>query len=172
MSSIFHLVYRSHAVATLTDEDISRILKTARDHNLATNLTGLLIFRQRGFMQLLEGAERNVRDLYAKICVDDRHQRVQLMFEAKSEYRIFDKWDMAYLSGALDPSSADTLFDLFESVVAKNTSEKSLILPVLRNFSKSHPALSACLPSDQGIQRSDPSGLAVDIGPQGPHSTG
>lgn len=70
---IFHLVYTSFAIKPFNNEMIEDLLRRAIQINLEIGVTGLLVYRQESFMQLLEGNRENVLKIYSKICLDERH---------------------------------------------------------------------------------------------------
>jgi hypothetical protein len=54
----------------------------------------MLLYTDGSFLQALEGDEAVVRDLYATIAGDDRHQQVTLIIEFPVETRSFSDWSM------------------------------------------------------------------------------
>ena len=49
------------------------ILAVSRANNVLLGITGFLIYIDSGFLQILEGDKRAVRELYMHICNDRRH---------------------------------------------------------------------------------------------------
>ncbi len=131
---IFHLVYRSHAVPDLSNQSVQEILATAREHNAKHAITGLLIYRQNSFLQLLEGSESDVNTLMQNIFKDPRHQSVSVLVTTKSELRLFEKWSMAFVDAQKDSHETQSLFELFDTVIQNNTKDKNVILPLLNRF--------------------------------------
>jgi len=93
---MFELIYRSIADESFSQTDTSNILNTARLFNEENNITGCLIFYDGEFIQILEGNQKLVQDLYANIEKDKRHNNVMLIAEGEKEERIFDNWSMAF----------------------------------------------------------------------------
>jgi hypothetical protein len=93
---MFELVYHSLAVENLKATDIQDILAVARDFNAKHEITGCLIYHNNRFIQLLEGDEKIVRELYASIEKDPRHTHVTLMATGKEVDRLFESWSMAF----------------------------------------------------------------------------
>ena len=67
---IFQLIYRSTAARQLTPNELIELLEQSRAKNARLNITGMLLFHGGCFMQLLEGNETDVRELYATIAAD------------------------------------------------------------------------------------------------------
>ncbi|UXR64734.1 BLUF domain-containing protein [Bdellovibrio bacteriovorus] len=141
MSGVFHLVYFSRAAEDLSYTDIREILEASRRNNTQLGITGLLIFRDGYFLQLLEGAENNVRDILSKIRDDDRNYSVRVMIETESVDRLFEGWSMAFYDGDISTNSTAHLVDLFEAVLEGGMNKKNLIMPILRKFRASAPDL-------------------------------
>ncbi len=116
---IYKLIYTSKAVPGTTDAVLEDILAAARRNNGDLDITGMLLFFDDHFIQLLEGQRNDVMKLYEKIKQDARHTDVDLMFEEYQEDRVFGDWRMAYvpldqenakrLCGNLDVTSVDQL---------------------------------------------------------------
>lgn len=91
----FQLLYFSRARGDLQHSDIADILKTARSTNSQLDITGLLLFERGHFLQLLEGPEAKVRDLYQRIAGDPRHTDATIIFTRSISDRDFANWSMA-----------------------------------------------------------------------------
>ncbi|MFM7429455.1 MAG: BLUF domain-containing protein [Flammeovirgaceae bacterium] len=89
----YHLVYISYAIPP---SDEAELLNQARNHNKKEEITGMLLHVNGKFIQVLEGDQRKVKQLYHRIENDERHKRVTLLLEGESANRIFDKWSMGF----------------------------------------------------------------------------
>lgn len=141
MSKIFHLVYISEAAEDISYTDIRDILDVSRRNNVQEAITGLLIFREGHFLQLLEGDEKSVRNVLGKILLDDRNYSLRVLIEAEGESRLFANWAMAFYDGDISPSSTEDLISLFDTCLDGSHSCRSLIMPMLRQFQASAPEL-------------------------------
>jgi len=135
MTKIFHLVYKSSANEGLDRSDISKIINKSQSNNNKTGVTGLLLYRQNTFIQLLEGEEMAVRETYNKILKDSRHSDVKVLIESKSSIRIAPQWSMNYVESISEEISVKTLFEVFEQLVHESPKDKNLIMPLLTKFS-------------------------------------
>ena len=71
MSDIFQIVYVSYATEEFLKDpmdNVDDIIQTAKELNAEKNITGLLLYRQGVFLQLLEG---NRDDVYSPIWTYD-----------------------------------------------------------------------------------------------------
>ena len=77
----FRLIYRSHSLidAAARRTGLGEIFTTARRRNRGLGVTGALMLSDDAFVQALEGDEAVVRDLYAAIARDPRHDDVSLV---------------------------------------------------------------------------------------------
>lgn len=94
--AVFSLTYASSAVRLFSDGDLEVLLRQSRDYNAKASITGMLLYKDGNFMQVLEGPERAVRDLYEKIRADPRHRGEVLLHEGDLRERRFPGWSMAY----------------------------------------------------------------------------
>jgi hypothetical protein len=62
--------------------------------NRENALTGVLIFTNGYFMQLLEGPKNNLLDTFKRISADKRHHDVELLSFEENVERIFPAWNM------------------------------------------------------------------------------
>jgi hypothetical protein len=60
------------------------------------DLTGLLLHKDDRFVQVLEGREQVVRQLFATIQQDARHQAINILFEGDIAQREFADWSMGF----------------------------------------------------------------------------
>ena len=70
---MFQLIYASHAKHAFDETELVSLLKASRTKNLKLNITGMLLYKDGIFMQLLEGDETEVRKLFSTIKHDNRH---------------------------------------------------------------------------------------------------
>jgi hypothetical protein len=94
--AIFTVVYVSTLEDSLGSAEIRSLLETSRSHNTARGISGMLVFRGRRVMQLLEGAEDDVRGLYSRILADPRHEDVVTVWTSVHEQRRFPDWSMGF----------------------------------------------------------------------------
>jgi hypothetical protein len=97
MSEVFHLIYASQATIEVTKDVLENILKVARENNSAKQVSGLLLYRLGHFVQLLEGAESEVKKIFEKIKKDSRHRNPIILAEFESQFRLFESWSMGQI---------------------------------------------------------------------------
>ncbi len=94
--SLIHLVYVSTETRKLSEADLRDILEISRRNNAQQNVTGMLLFRQGIFLQVLEGDANTVKALYEHIEQDDRHKNVTIISLEAIKVRTFSQWAMGF----------------------------------------------------------------------------
>ena len=59
-----YLIYMSSATQLMSNEELLELLKTCRENNEKKNLTGMLLYGEGAFVQVLEGEEETVEATY------------------------------------------------------------------------------------------------------------
>lgn len=90
------LIYVSSAVRPLSRDELVVLLVTCRENNARMGITGMLLYKEGNFMQVLEGEEPAVRALYEKIRTDPRHTGEILLWQGPLEGRQFGEWSMGF----------------------------------------------------------------------------
>lgn len=70
---MYTITYVSSASPKLEEQDIYDLFDFVKQFNNANRITGILIYSEGNFFQVLEGEEKQVRELYDKIEKDSRH---------------------------------------------------------------------------------------------------
>jgi hypothetical protein len=93
---VLSLMYASSATEPLSETALDALLARSRSNNALRDLTGMLLYKDGQFMQVLEGDEETVRDTYAAIARDPRHEDVRVLLDTEIDRRQFEDWSMAY----------------------------------------------------------------------------
>ena len=105
--ALFHLGYVSTEAIKFSDEALVALLGEARSANTDRDVTGLLLYREGSFYQVLEGSESAVMATFRDIEEDPRHKEVRVLFNGETDAREFADWQMGFLN--LDGVDMDTL---------------------------------------------------------------
>jgi hypothetical protein len=90
------LLYLSTASQWFGESDLRDLLAQTRTYNREHQVTGLLLYGQGHFMQLLEGERSVIVALYARILRDPRHHQVTTLVQQACSERCFPAWAMAF----------------------------------------------------------------------------
>lgn len=93
---VFQLIYSSSATQDFWPDDLFALVEKSRSKNSPREITGMLLFHEGKFLQLLEGPEPAVRDCFARIRRDPRHESVTVLMEGMSKERDFPEWTMGF----------------------------------------------------------------------------
>jgi hypothetical protein len=133
---IFQLMYVSTAAWPLDEREHAAILDISRIKNRRLGITGLLLYIDQAFLQILEGPEDAVKEIFGRIEHDPRHLGIRVLVQQHVDERLFGEWTMGFdrwTRGA--PRTAgvfEITVDAIENAIAP---EKAAALAVLlRNF--------------------------------------
>lgn len=99
---LIRLVYASTAQSGVDLNEFKRILLQAQTNNHRRDLTGMLAFNSKIFLQALEGSRDEINDLYARLMRDPRHKTVTLLGYKEIEERHWANWSMGFAAPNTD----------------------------------------------------------------------
>jgi hypothetical protein len=98
-------------------EDLSKICQKSKISNAINEITGVLFYHNRRFLQLIEGDEIRVHALMKKIRTDTRHKQIEVIIDLDTAQRGFASWNMDTFnlspSQQIDPELISKVTDLF-----------------------------------------------------------
>ncbi|STX81512.1 regulatory protein (GGDEF domain) [Legionella busanensis] len=94
MSALYQLLFKSQVKKPLTDQALTQLAKLCRFKNFTHQLSGLLVYSNEHFYQLLEGRLESLESVYQCILQDRRHQKVVLLAKEPIAERTFWRWHM------------------------------------------------------------------------------
>jgi hypothetical protein len=98
METLINLVYVSRAADSFRSREQRHSLKQrAVDYNTRHSITGVLVYSQGVFLQLLEGPESAVNALFGDICVDERHAAIKVLTRSHISVRRYADWSMGVI---------------------------------------------------------------------------
>lgn len=100
------------AVSSLTRDDLGDIAAHGQRHSRTQGLSGLLLYIEGDFLQVLEGPRSAVERLYEAIEADPRHQWVTRLATERILRRAFGDWSMGCCGAGLRAGEGDAFFVL------------------------------------------------------------
>lgn len=94
----YYLMYVSYATRPFSQNELKDLLETSRRNNQVRDVTGMLLYIDGKFLQVLEGPKEAVHQIFNVIKLDTRHKRVNVIIEGKLKKRNFDAWYMSFKS--------------------------------------------------------------------------
>ena len=113
--SVYQVLYHSRATKLPSESDLLALLDYSRHFNARHQITGLLLYSEGRYVQVLEGPEADVRALYSCIKADSRHEQVVTVLEGPSPERRFADWRMGF--GQLTVPLIDHVLDAVRNQV-------------------------------------------------------
>jgi hypothetical protein len=104
------LIYVSTISESTAQEALEDILKVARDKNTKNNLTGMLYFNRKHFLQCLEGSRTKINETYNKILKDNRHDNIVILDYCEIKEREFGDWSMGYVPSSNMTATINLMF--------------------------------------------------------------
>ena len=89
------IIYVSEKTDTSSDS-LTDIYDISQKNNLESGISGCLLIGSNSYLQLLEGPDSAVENLYSKIKMDSRHKKVKKLFEQHIEEKSFSSWSMKF----------------------------------------------------------------------------
>ena len=135
MSDLCQLIYVSAAKRPQTDAELIGLLNVSRARNKAAGLTGLMLYDQGCFLQVLEGEPARVGAMFAKIARDERHHRLSTLIDAPVDARSFGAWTMGFSNATPDLiRDVPGFSDFFRSLANPAPAHASFALRLVDGF--------------------------------------
>jgi hypothetical protein len=93
---VIQLAYVSSACTPFSQGELVDLLKQARAKNERLGVTGLLLYKDGNFLQVLEGESDIVHQLIRQIEADPRHRDTTVLLDEPVTARSFPDWSMGF----------------------------------------------------------------------------
>jgi hypothetical protein len=121
------LVYLSDAVRPMSSSDLDQILLDARAFNADAGVTGLLVYAQQRFLQVIEGPAPAVEGAFAQAAGSSKH-RLLRPTRASISQRRFPDWSMGFTEAAPSAVAEGILAPLISAGLLDHQEAASLLL--------------------------------------------
>lgn len=101
------LTYSSRATEPMSEDGLLELLAHVRAKNARLGVTGILLYVEPTFLQVLEGDREVVESLYGEIESDLRHTEPRVLLREEAIERAFGDWTMGLLR--IDPDKLDAI---------------------------------------------------------------
>ncbi|HET6150885.1 MAG TPA: BLUF domain-containing protein [Polyangia bacterium] len=95
--SCTEIIYASASRQPFSPRQLTELLAKARASNQALAVSGLLLYHQGSFLQVLEGEDSVLSALYERITKDPRHHRCMVVKRSTVMQRSFADWSMGFV---------------------------------------------------------------------------
>jgi Sensors of blue-light using FAD len=103
------ITYVSSATSRFNEATLLDLVDQCQQTNERLGITGILVYSDGTFMQVIEGADLVTMALYERIKRDARHRGITTVHQQTIEAREFQGWSMAYNILPAKPLRANSL---------------------------------------------------------------
>ena len=106
---MYTITYVSTASPDLNEEETKKLLVSAKKVNVSNGISGIFIYSDGNFFQIIEGEERTVKKLYKRIEQDNRHYNIIKLLDKSIEAFSFESYTSSFTI-ILDKSNIKELY--------------------------------------------------------------
>ncbi|WP_158557187.1 BLUF domain-containing protein [Mucilaginibacter conchicola] len=117
------IVYMSRSAYPMHENQLLDILHSSRIHNAAVKISGVLLYAEGTFIQLLEGGDAIINTLYTRILADPRHKDIITLINETISEKSFEEWLMGF--AITDITKTEKLAGYLKSIDELNLHSKS-----------------------------------------------
>jgi len=130
---MYYILYLSAVSDYLDDDELQNILSLSRKNNQMKNITGVLLYGNGQFIQLLEGDRDLLDKTFQKIKLDPRHLDITVIASGNLEKRCFPEWYMGFKPIRTESKEVlDGFLDLSKTAIQNNDCD--LPVKLLQSF--------------------------------------
>jgi hypothetical protein len=93
---MYSLTYVSSAVSPLNHDQLRELLTVCEENNRRDEISGMLLYKDGNFMQVLEGSADVVHRTHTRILTDRRHAGLITLLQGPQAERQFPEWSMGF----------------------------------------------------------------------------
>lgn len=134
---LIRLIYTSSATNDMSEEQLFELLIQSRSRNKKQNVTGMLVYRNGAFLQVLEGEPKDVDEIYKAIMTDPRNSGHYLLDRGSIPERRFPNWTMGFKNlSQHQPEELDGYSDILEGgqLPEEIRQHRDIFLALLQKF--------------------------------------
>ena len=134
---MYMIIYLSSASKLLSDGELNYLLKSSKIKNKKYNITGLLLYIDGDFLQVIEGEKQDVLNLFELIKRDERNRSIICVFNENVEKRQFPDWLMGFSQLTYHNLQKMDSFENITKTTLSNINDK-VAITFINTFVKSH----------------------------------
>lgn len=127
------IAYVSSANSNLSKEDVADLFKQVNNFNNSHDITGVLLYAETNFFQLIEGDEKEIKSLFSQIEKDPRHSNIIVFVNKPLDGVAFDGYISRFVTDAskLDASNLETYLRHVEVLEPKSRKSVDRVLELI-----------------------------------------
>lgn len=114
---MLQLVYCSIATRRPSTPELEALLTRSRDANLRHGITGMLVYEDGVYLQVIEGPTEGIMRLKANIEADPRHHSFRQLHYADIAAREFGDWAMAFAAPGTNLATVEGFIDITQETM-------------------------------------------------------
>ncbi|UKM66238.1 BLUF domain-containing protein [Flavobacteriaceae bacterium GSB9] len=131
------ICYLSDSVKHESLENLKLLYLKASANNKKQNITGILIYKNNTFLQVLEGEVNAVDETFKKIKADKRHRNIFKVISSEVDERIFEDYNFGFT--IVDNKQALTdLYQYLEWLKEADSPYANKVILMVENFINSN----------------------------------
>jgi hypothetical protein len=134
----YRIIYASTAARPFGPAEFERLLLQARIYNFSENIGGLLLRAEPQFLQVLEGPEQAVAELYSRIAADPRHRAVRTLEAAPVQGPLFRPANVDFAEAEPADLARLTAYLYPMHLLPQGYDEQAVIADLLLEFVEQH----------------------------------
>jgi len=127
------LCYVSSSTKSLTASDLEHLFRVNKRNNTEHDVTGILIYNDGNFLQILEGKKLTIKNLFKKINNDQRHFNIIQLIDKPIEERIFHEYKSGFIHFE-NPKQKQELYNYIEWLKEAEIKNVDEIIQLIENF--------------------------------------
>ena len=128
------IIYTSRPTKAFSEKELEDLLFESRAKNQQLGITGMMVYLNVMFIQLIEGDETAVNKLFASIQNDLRHAQVTTLFEGNIDQRHFPEFTMGFHSNSSAMENVEG-FENLKSIISSKETQTGKLLDIIENLS-------------------------------------
>ena len=129
----YAISYVSTAAPGLDEKQVEEIFKKTNAHNNGNGITGILLFSEGNFFQVIEGEKSIILDLYDKIQQDKRHQNIIKIFGREIKEENFVNYETEFISEK-KKQNLETVDDYLNNIRSLDQPSQNAVRNILSAF--------------------------------------
>ena len=127
------ICYISDSAEHKISDKLESIYVKAKANNLKYDITGILIYKNQNFLQVLEGEENAVNQTYTRIVEDKRHKNIFEVINTNIEERIFQDYNFGFTI-INNKQGLKNLYDYLEWLKEAENKSVNKVISMVENF--------------------------------------
>lgn len=131
------IIYLSTTNTDLNKDEINNLLYKSNQYNVKHKITGILLYIDFDFIQVLEGSKEDVHFLFEKIKRDNRHRGIICVIDESIKKRQFSAWSMGFYSDSYQNLKDLKGFENINRALLRENKDEAVAI-FLNTFLQSH----------------------------------